>query len=76
MNQEKEKNPKISPGQMQKVMSSAEGKELLALLQESGKLREAMEAFKKGDMKGVQAALGPIMESEKATELMGKINRK
>ena len=76
MNQETEKNPKISPLQMQKVMSSAEGKELLTLLQESGKLREAMEAFKKGDMKGVQAALGPIMESEKATELMGKINRK
>lgn len=76
MNREKEKNPKISPREMQKVMSSAEGKELLTLLSESGKLREAMEAFKKGDMKGVQAALGPIMESEKATELMGKINGK
>lgn len=76
MNQEKEKNPKISPDRMQKVMSSAEGKELLTLLQESGKLRQAMEAFKKGDMKGVQEALGPVMESEKATDLMEKINRK
>lgn len=77
MNQENGKNPNFSPRQMQKVMSSAEGKELLALLSESGKLREAMEAFKRGDMKGVQAALGPVMESEKASELMEKIhNRK
>ena len=76
MNQEKEKNPKISPGEMQRVMSSPEGKELLALLSESGGLRAAMEAFKKGDMKGVQTALSPVMETERAGELMRKINGK
>lgn len=76
MNQEKEKNPKISPREMQKVMATSEGKELLKLLSESGKLREAMEAFKKGDMKGVQAALTPVMETEKAGELLRKINGK
>lgn len=76
MNQEKGKNPKISPGEIQRIMATPEGKELLALLAEGGGLRAAMEAFKKGDMKGVQAALSPVMETEKAGELMGKLNRK
>ncbi len=76
MSQEKEKNPKISPSDMQRVVSSVEGKELIALLSESGGLRAAMEAFKKGDMKGVQAALSPVMETEKAAELLRKINGK
>lgn len=76
MHQEKEKNPKISPRDMQKVMSSPEGKELLTLLSRSGKLNQAMEAFKKGDMKGVQEALAPVMASEKAGQLVEKLNRK
>ena len=76
MHQEKEKNPKISPHDMQKVMSSPEGKELLTLLARSGKLNQAMEAFKKGDMKGVQEALAPVMASEKAGQLVEKLNRK
>ena len=76
MNKENSKNPKISPNEMQRVMSSPEGKELLTLLSEGGGLKTAMEAFKKGDMQGVQKALSPVMESERAKELMGKINGK
>lgn len=76
MYEETGKNPKISPREMQRIMASAEGRELLALLAESGGLRGAMEAFKKGDMKGVQAALSPVMETERAAELMQKINGK
>lgn len=74
MNRETQKNPKNSTDEMERVVSGAEGKELMALLAQSGGLKAAMEAFKKGDMKGVQAALGPVMETERAKELVRKIN--
>ena len=76
MEQEKEKNPKILQAQMQRIMSGPEGKELLTLLSEGGGLKAAMEAFKKGDMKGVQRALSPVMESDRAKELVEKLNGK
>ncbi len=74
MNRETQKNPKNSTDEMKRVVSGAEGKELMALLAQSGSLKAAMEAFKKGDMKGVQAALEPVMETERAKELVRKIN--
>ena len=76
MNQEKEKKPQFSTRDMQRVMGSPEGKELLALLAGSGCLQKAMEAFRKGDMNGVRAALEPAMASEKAEELLRKLNGK
>ena len=76
MNQEKGKKPQISPRDMQRVMGSPEGKELLALLSESGCLQKAMEAFRKGDMNSVRGALEPVMASEKAEELLRKLNGK
>ncbi len=76
MSQEREKNPKMSSKEMQRVLSAPEGKELLTLLRESGCMEAAMEAFKKGDMKGVQAALQPVMETERAEGLLRKINGK
>ena len=76
MNQETEKNPKISYNDMERVMSGAEGKELMSLLSEGGGLQEAMEAFKKGDMKGVQKALSSAMENPRTMDLMRKINGK
>lgn len=76
MSMETEKNPKISPRDMQRVMSSAEGKELLSLLSQNGGLQKAMEAFRRGDMKGVREALEPAMATEKAEELLQKINGK
>ena len=74
MNQEK--NPQISPREMQRVMGSAEGKELIALLSKDGGLQKAMEAFRRGDMNGVKAALEPAMASEKAEELLHKLSGK
>ncbi len=76
MNQEKDNNPQFSPREMQRVMGSAEGKELLTLLSKSGGLQKAMEAFRRGDMKGVKAALEPALASEKAEELLRKLNGK
>ena len=76
MKQDWGKNPKFSTGEMQKLMSSPEGKQLFALLSQSGGFQAAMEAFKKGDMKGVQQALQPVMETKEAGELMEKINQK
>ena len=76
MNQEKGKKTQMNPREMQRVMGSAEGKELLALLAEGGGLQKAMEAFRKGDMKGVKEALEPAMASERAEELLRKINGK
>lgn len=76
MNMENGKNPKISPQEMQRVMSSPEGKELLAMLSRSGGLQAAMEAFRKGDMKAVQSALQPVIQTKEAGELLNKINGK
>ncbi len=73
MNREKEKNPQISPREMQRIMSSTEGKELVALLSRGGGLQRAMEAFRKGDMQGVKTALEPAMASEEAEELLRKL---
>ncbi len=74
MNQEKDKNPQFSPRDMQRVIGSPEGKELLAILAGSGGLQKAMEAFRKGDMDGVRSALEPAMTSEKAEVLLKKLN--
>lgn len=76
MHRETEKNPQITPQNMTKIMASAEGKELLAILAGGGGLQKAMEAFHKGDMNGVKAALEPAMASERAEELLRKLNGK
>ena len=76
MHRETEKNPQITPQNMTKIMASAEGKELLAILAGGGGLKKAMEAFRKGDMNGVKAALEPAMASERAEELLRKLNGK
>ncbi|MBR6825993.1 MAG: hypothetical protein IKM59_05545 [Oscillospiraceae bacterium] len=76
MKQETGKNPKNSMVEMQKLMASPEGKELLALLSEGGGLQAAMKAFQKGDMKGVREALEPAMSTQKAGDLLRKINEK
>lgn len=76
MHRETEKNPQITPQNMTKIMASAEGKELLGILAGGGGLQKAMEAFRKGDMNGVKAALEPAMASERAEELLRKLNGK
>ena len=76
MNAENGKNPKISSKEMQRVMSSQEGKELLQLLSRSGGLEAAMEAFRKGDMQGVKTALQPALQTQEAGQLLEKINGK
>lgn len=76
MSAENAKNPKISSEEMKRVMSTQEGKDLLQLLSQSGGLQAAVEAFRKGDMQGVQKALQPALQSKKAGELLEKINGK
>lgn len=76
MRAENGKNPKNYSKEMERVMSSAEGKELLALLSRSGGLQAAMEAFRRGDMNGVQSALQPALKTKEAGDLLEKINRK
>lgn len=76
MSKETPKNMQFSAEEMRRVLGSAEGKQLLAMLSQNGGLKTAVEAFKKGDMAGAQEALRPVIETEEAGELLQKINGK
>ncbi|MBP3412988.1 MAG: hypothetical protein J6K89_06970 [Oscillospiraceae bacterium] len=76
MKQENAKNQKNTVQEMQKLMSSAEGKQLLSILSQGGGLQAAMTAFRRGDMNGVKEALQPALQTKEAEELLQKINEK
>ncbi len=76
MKKETGKNPQFSMQEMQRVLSTPEGKQLLSMLSQSGGFSAAMEAFKKGDMQGVQQALQPVVQTPQAGELLEKLNKK
>ena len=76
MSAEMGKTPKFSQKEMQRVLSSPEGKELLAMLSKSEGFQAARVAFKKGDMNTVQSALQPVLQTKEAGELLHKINGK
>ena len=71
------KNPQFSAEEMRKVLGSAEGRQLIALLsRDSGALRQAAEAFKSGDAATAQKLLQPLVNTPEASELLQKINEK
>ena len=62
----------FSADQLRRVLGSAEGKQLLALLAADGggRLRQAAEAVKAGDHARAQAILQPVLQTEHAQALL------
>ena len=78
MKQESQKFPQFSAEQAKKILGSAEGKQLIALLNRDGgqQLRQAAEALRRGDMARAQALMQPLTQDREAAELLKKINGK
>ena len=76
MKQDSSNPPQFSAEQAKKILGSEEGKQLIALLNRDGgqQLRQAAEAFRRGDMAQVQALMQPLTQDREAAELMKKIN--
>ena len=66
----------FSPEQLRRVLGSAEGKQLLALLASGGgeRLLQAADAAKQGDHTRAMALLRPILNTEQAQALLRKLN--
>ena len=66
----------FSADQLRRVLGSAEGKQLLALLAADGggRLRQAAEAVKAGDHARAQAILQPVLQTEQAQALLQKLD--
>lgn len=64
--------------QIAAVLSTGEGKELLALLSQDGgaALKSCAQALQSGDTERAQDLIAPLLQSEKARELLAKINEK
>ena len=62
--------------QIAAVLSTGEGKELLALLSKDGgaALKACAQALSSGDTQRVQELIAPLLQSQKAQELLTKIN--
>ena len=66
----------FSADQLRRVLDSAEGKQLLALLAADGggRLWQAAEAVKAGDHARAQAILQPVLQTEQAQALLQKLD--
>ena len=64
--------------QLAAVLSSREGKQLLALLSRDGgnALSQAAQALKNGDTELAKSLVGPMMQSAEAQALIAKINER
>ncbi|MFI3313760.1 MAG: hypothetical protein R3Y62_07715 [Eubacteriales bacterium] len=62
---------------IRRVLGSAEGQQILKLLnQDGGKaLRAAASAYQKGDMEGAKKIIAPVMESPQASALVNQLNK-
>ena len=67
---------KFSPEQAKQLLSSPEGKRLIAMLTKGGGLQAAAEAFKKGDMAAAREALKPTLQTKEADELLKKLTER
>lgn len=66
----------FSPAEIKAVLGSAEGKQLLELLNQDGGalLKQAAESIQKGDQQNARQLLEPLMQSGEAADLIRKIN--
>ena len=68
---------KTDTEQLRRILTSAEGRQLLALLQQKypGLLQRAAAMLQGGDAAGVQRLLSPVMETEEVQALLARLNR-
>lgn len=75
-----EKNPSkipFSPEELRRILGSAEGKRLMALLSQDGSaLQQAAAAFRSGDVAGAQERLKPLVSTPEAAQLLDELSRK
>ena len=65
----------FSPEQLRRVLGSAEGRQLLALLASGGGERlQAADAAKQGDHARAMELLRPVLNTEQAQALLRKLN--
>ena len=66
----------FSAEQIQRVLSSAAGQQLLQLLQRDGgvTLRQAAQLVRQGDYAAAQQLLAPLMSTEEAARLVRQLN--
>lgn len=78
MSKDSTNNSQFSMEQLRQVLSSKEGKQLIALLNRDGgkALQQAAQAYKSGDTAGAEALLKPMVQTGEGTELLKKLGRK
>ena len=76
MKQDSQKIPQISAEQIRQVLTSPEGKQLIALLNRDGGkgLQQAAAEYRKGNLAGAQDALRPLVGTAEADALLKKIS--
>ncbi len=66
---------KFSPEQAKQLLSSPEGKRLIAMLTKNGGLQAAAEAFKTGGVAAAQEVLKPTLQTQEADALLKKLQK-
>lgn len=68
----------FTPEQVQQVLHSPEGKQLLQLLNRDGgaTLRQAAASARAGDYQTVQKLMEPLVQKPEAAALLNRLNRK
>lgn len=78
MKQDSQKIPQFSAEQVRQILSSAEGRQLIALLNRDGGkgMQQAAAEYRKGNLAGAQEALKPLVQTAEAEALLKKLNGK
>ncbi len=74
----KNSNLDLNPSQIKRILSSAEGAELVRLLRRDGGagVRVAAELLRRGDAEGARAALSPLLQGTDREELARRLKEK
>lgn len=78
MKQDSQKIPQFSTEQVRQILSSPEGRQLIALLNRDGGkgMQQAAAEYRKGNLAGAQEALKPLVQTAEAEALLKKLNGK
>ncbi len=78
MKQDSQKIPQFSAEQVRQILSSPEGRQLIALLNRDGGkgMQQAAAEYRKGNLAGAQEALKPLVQTAEAEALLKKLNGK
>ncbi len=68
----------FDPKDIQRVLGSQEGQQILKLLQQDGgkALKAAATAYRQGNTQKAQEIIAPLMTTPEATRLVDKLNQK